>query len=487
MSYDNLILTCMIELTYNKDNIMLTKNLKKLNVLAVDDEELIVKHLEKNLSNYCKNFKACICPTDAYEYFKNNEIDIVICDIRMPIMNGIELCQKLKELNEHVTIVMLSASNDSNYLLDAINMGINKFLIKPCRIKEILNVLEGFATQICATKEADTYNSFMQEKLEIKNKDFDEMINHLHQYERAINKTNLVRKIDPNGIITSVNKKFRKTRDINQNAMAGNRLNSYEKIIDTLNKEKNYETTNIFENENKTYLKSNYFPIYDLNDNLKELLEISHDVSEIHHLNDELYKTQEAIIFMLSSVIENRCKETASHVQRVSFYSEILGKEYGLDENDIELLKMASPLHDIGKITVADDILNKPGALSDKEFELIKGHTTIGYEILKNSDKDILNTAAMIAYEHHENWDGTGYPQNLKEEEIHIFSRITSIADVFDALTHDRCYKKAWSTDKVISYIKEESGKKFEPKLVEIFLNNIDVLIDIKEKYNETN
>ena len=461
------------------------ENLKKLHLLVVDDENQIVQHLDKNLSSLCHTFKGCTSSITAHEYFLNNEIDIVICDIRMPHMNGIELCQRLREINDKTIIIMLSASNDATYLMDAINIGVNKFLSKPCRIKELIKILNEFANQITATKEAKIYNEFMQKKFEINSKDFDEIINYLEQYKDAINHTNLVRRIDENGTILHTNEKFRKTKNIEQNSLEGSTLVNHKKVMKKLDKKGSYETTNVFQSQDSTYLKTTYLPIFDVKKQLKEVLEISQDVSEIYHLNEEIYKTQEAIIFMLSTVIENRSKETALHVQRVAGYSEILAKKYGLPRNEIELLKMASPLHDIGKIAIPDNILNKPAKLDPEEFTIIKGHTTTGHSILKDSNNEVLTAGAIIAHEHHENWDGSGYPQKLKGEEIHIFSRITALADVFDALSHDRCYKKAWSLDRVLEYIKEQRGLKFEPKLVDIFLDNIDSLLDVYNKYNE--
>lgn len=401
----------------------------------------------------------------------------------MPIMNGIELCKKFKELKKDIIIIMLSASNDSSCLVDAINIGINKFLIKPYRIKELLNILEEFATQIHIAYEAKTYNNFMNKKLEIKSKDFSETINHLYQYETAINKTNLVRKVDTTGIITSVNKKFKKIKNIKESNLEGNKLPNFNKILKKLKKKTFYKTLNIY--NNKTYLQSIYIPVFDINNNLKEVLEINQDVSEIYNLNDEIYKSQETVIYMLSTIIETHSKETASHVQRVVKYSEILAKKYGISEHKIELLKMASPLHDVGKISIPDTILTKPGSLSKKEFELIKNHSFAGYNILKNSNNKVLKLASKIAYEHHENWDGTGYPRQISKKNIHLFSRITALADVFDALTQDRCYKEAWTLEKTVDYIKNESGKKFEPKLVEIFLDSIDEFEKIKQEYNE--
>jgi len=191
-------------------------------------------------------------------------------------------------------------------------------------------------------------------------------------------------------------------------------------------------------------------------------------------LNDKLVQTQSELINRLSEVIEVRSEETASHVKRVSEIAYLLGSYAGLDEETTSLLRLVAPLHDVGKIGIPESILNKPGKLTDEEFTIMKGHAMIGYRILKGSGLDILETGALIAKEHHEYWDGSGYPQGLKGEEIHIFGRITIIADVFDALSHDRVYKKAWPFEEVIQFMKDKSGKMFDPNLIKILLEHED-------------
>jgi len=140
---------------------------------------------------------------------------------------------------------------------------------------------------------------------------------------------------------------------------------------------------------------------------------------------------------------------------------------------------MASPMHDIGKIGIPDSILLKPGKLTTEEFEIMKTHAELGYNILKTSKRDMLKAAAIVAHEHHEKWDGSGYPFNKKGDDIHIYGRVSAVADVFDALYHKRCYKEAWPLEDILKLFKEESGKHFDPKLVNILLNNTDKYIKI--------
>jgi response regulator RpfG family c-di-GMP phosphodiesterase len=201
------------------------------------------------------------------------------------------------------------------------------------------------------------------------------------------------------------------------------------------------------------------------------------------NLNSEIIETQKEVIITLGEIVETRSKETANHVVRVAEYSYTLARLYGLSEEDANLLRLASPMHDIGKVGIPDQILNKPGRLTPEEFEIIKTHTQIGYEVLKPSNRPILKTAAMIAIAHHERWDGGGYPNGLVGEEIDVYSRITSIADVYDALSHKRVYKEAWPHEEVIKHLKEQSGKMFQPELVALFLENIDTFVEIRKAY----
>ncbi|ETR72069.1 MAG: response regulator receiver modulated metal dependent phosphohydrolase [Candidatus Magnetoglobus multicellularis str. Araruama] len=203
------------------------------------------------------------------------------------------------------------------------------------------------------------------------------------------------------------------------------------------------------------------------------------------YLNREVVDTQKEVVITLGEVVETRSKETAHHVRRVAEYSYKLALMAGIDEYNADLIRLASPMHDVGKIGIPDTILNKPGRLTHEEFEIIKTHTLIGYDILKHSDREIMRAAANIALEHHERWNGKGYPQLLKGDKIHIFGRITGLLDVFDALSYKRVYKDAWPLDKIIDLIKAERGEHFDPTLVDLFLGNLDVFLAIKEAYPE--
>jgi HD-GYP domain-containing protein (c-di-GMP phosphodiesterase class II) len=212
---------------------------------------------------------------------------------------------------------------------------------------------------------------------------------------------------------------------------------------------------------------------------IERLVELK--TKEISELNNELEATQREVIFTMGAVAEERSRETGHHVKRVAEYSLVLARLYGLSLEESLLLKNASPMHDIGKIAIPDAILHKPGKFTDEEFKLMQDHAEIGYKMLCHSSKSILKAAAIVAHEHHEKWDGTGYPRGLKGEEIHIYGRITAVADVFDALGSDRVYKKAWPLDKILKLFQEERGKQFDPHLVDLFMDNLEHFLAVKE------
>lgn len=217
----------------------------------------------------------------------------------------------------------------------------------------------------------------------------------------------------------------------------------------------------------------------------KFLLAYLTDVTEVIELNDAIEETQREVIYAMGEIGETRSKETGQHVKRVAKYSKTLALLYGLDESEAEMLRTASPMHDIGKVGIPDAILNAPRRLNFDEFEIMKTHAELGFDMLKSSNKAILKAASIVAHEHHEKWDGSGYPRGLGGDDIHIYGRITAVADVFDALGSERVYKKAWELDRILELFKEESGKHFDPKLVTLFLDNLDQFLVIRDKYKD--
>ncbi|WP_083944836.1 HD-GYP domain-containing protein [Thiomicrospira microaerophila] len=215
----------------------------------------------------------------------------------------------------------------------------------------------------------------------------------------------------------------------------------------------------------------------------KEYDELQRKFAEVAALQQEIEETQKEVIFTMGAIGESRSKETGNHVKRVAEYSRMLALHYGLTEAESEMIKQASPMHDIGKVAIPDLILNKPGRFNEAEFEIMKTHAQIGYDMLKHSNRPLLKMAATIAYEHHEKYNGTGYPQGTYGENIHIYGRITAIADVFDALGSERCYKKAWEDEAIFNLFREQSGEHFDPKLVAIFFKHLDSFLLVRRQF----
>ena len=217
----------------------------------------------------------------------------------------------------------------------------------------------------------------------------------------------------------------------------------------------------------------------------KLLLAYLTDVTEMITLNDEIEETQREVIYAMGEIGETRSKETGNHVKRVALYSKKLALLYGLSQEEADKLQMASPMHDIGKVGIPDAILNAPRKLDIDEWKIMQTHAELGYNMLKSSNKPILQAAAIVANEHHEKWDGSGYPNAKVGEEIHVYGRITAVADVFDALGSERVYKKAWELEKILSLFKEESGKHFDPNLIKLFIENLDSFLKIRDKFKD--
>lgn len=220
--------------------------------------------------------------------------------------------------------------------------------------------------------------------------------------------------------------------------------------------------------------------LYEMVQNQNNLLE-----EKVAERTRKLQETRLEVIHRLGLAAEYRDNETGLHIIRMSKVSAALAQAVGLSNEQCDLILNSSPMHDIGKLGIPDSVLLKPGKLDADEWEIMKTHTQIGAEILSGGDTDLLEQARLIALTHHEKWDGSGYPEGLKGEEIPLEGRIVALADVFDALTSERPYKKAWPVEKAVEYIKEMSGSQFDPDLVEIFLTILPQVQSISDRYRE--
>ncbi len=363
-----------------------------MRVLIIDDEKDCLDDLIGALKPTNYDFDIETNPLVSFERFKENPYDVVISDVGMKELNGIELLKKIKEFDKNVRVIIMTAYGDLETAKSSINNRAFAFFCKPVKIDDLIYKLREIEEEI--EEEKDKQKLFFELK--------------------------------------------------NENLSLKERFDEHLKMEEQL--------------------------IHSVQD-------------EISNLYSEIEITQKEIVYRLSEVAEMRSKETGNHVRRVASYSEVFALKYGLDEEEVKVLKQAAPMHDIGKVAIPDNILNKRGALTKEEFEVVKDHTTIGYQILSGSNRYILKMASIVSLEHHEKYDGTGYPKGLKGEEISAYGRIVAAADVFDALSSDRCYKKAWEINKVVDFFKEQSGLHFDPILSKILIENLDSFLLIKEKY----
>ncbi|TAN70601.1 MAG: two-component system response regulator [Methylobacter sp.] len=214
---------------------------------------------------------------------------------------------------------------------------------------------------------------------------------------------------------------------------------------------------------------------------------IAQGIRKIEDLNKEIIDTQQELIFTMGQICETRSHETGQHVKRVAEYSYLLAKLYGFEE--LEFMKQAASMHDIGKVAIPDSILNKPGKLTEDEWTVMRTHCHLGFKMLcvskDTKQRPLFKLASTIALEHHEKWDGSGYPYGLKGEEISVVGRITAIADVFDALGAMRCYKPSKSLEEILVIFQQERGRHFDPDMVTLFFDHVDEFVAIRDQYAE--
>jgi len=344
--------------------------------------------------------------------------------------------------------------------------------------------------------ELENYRELLQEQLKNKTDTLDETLFLIKQYEDAIDSSTALFRFDNNNVLSYVNDKLLSITGKDSSSLIGKEFmgimhENGEYLKDNIQRiiTKNGLWRGIIDckktDMSNCYLSASILPIRDLKGNIREYMAISYDITNEFKLIKEIEETQKEVVFTMGSIGESRSKETGAHVKRVAAYSYLLAILYGCEKSEAELLKQASPMHDIGKVGIPDSILNKPGKLDNSEWKIMKTHAELGYEMLKHSKREILKTAAIVAYEHHEKWDGSGYPRGLSKENIHIYGRITAIADVFDALGHDRVYKKAWEIDDILELFKNESGKQFDPNLIKLFFDNLDKFLELRKEVGD--
>ena len=456
------------------------------NILIIDDNPKNIQlaaSVLKSTASY--NIFFATSGEKGIEQLQKRKYSLVLLDINMPGLDGYETATHIKadKDTKKIPIIFLSANANKESIRKGFEHGGEDYVTKPFDEAELLHRVKTHVDLFLA-----------KEKLY---KEVDDTKYLLEQYKLAIDESSLVSKTDTKGIITYVNEKFCEISQYSREELIGKNHNIvrspdlsksiFKNMWDTIKSKEiwNGLVKNRAKDGSTYFVEATIIPILNSDNEIVEYISMRTDITKEIELREDIVATQKEVLSTLGELGEWRSKETGDHVNRVALYSELLAREYGCSESDVELLKMASPMHDIGKVIIPDNILLKPGKLTDEEFITMKDHTVYGWEIFHKSNHPLLQTAALVAHQHHEKWDGSGYPRALKGLDIHIFGRITAIADVFDALSHERVYKKAWEIERVLEFLKSESGKSFEPKLVDILLDNLDEIIKIKHLHNK--
>lgn len=345
--------------------------------------------------------------------------------------------------------------------------------------------------------ELEELKELLEKDLQNSNRTLEEKMSLLTQYERAIEQSASYTRTNLEGIITYLNETHERLSGYTKEELIGKTHkvlrdpstpgSFYRDLWDTIQQKNIWK--GVIKNRTKeggyVFLDTIIVPILDQKGELREYMSIQYDVTELLFLQEEIVETQREVIYKMGEISETRSKETGNHVKRVAEYSRLLAIKAGMSEEEADMLYTASPMHDIGKVGIPDSILKKPGKLNDEEWEVMRTHSDIGYYILKSSERPILKAAAIISHQHHEKWDGTGYPMRLRGEEIHMYGRITAVADVFDALGSDRVYKKGWELDEILQFFTQQKGKHFDPRLIDLFFENLSEFLAIRDSLRD--
>jgi len=342
----------------------------RFKVVSVDDNKLNLMLIESMLSSMNVEIFSFMKPMEAMAFCESETADLMLIDYMMPDINGIDFISQVREKDQEVPIIMITAvDDDDSVMLRALEAGATEFLTKPLKL-----------------------------------------------YEFQVRVKNLL----------------------------------------TIRK-------------NQILLKDR-----------ATLLQM-----EVDAATEEIIQRERETLSVLGRASEFKDTETGAHICRVAKYAKLIGSVLIDEEEELDMLYYSSPLHDVGKIGISDDILLKPGALTPDERKVMDTHTTIGYEILSDTKSKYLQAGAIIAKTHHERWDGTGYPEGLKGVQIPLIGRIVAVCDVFDALLSDRPYKEAWDFETSVKYIKEHSGTIFDPSVVNAFFEKLDDIIEVYETHKD--
>ena len=510
-------------------------NFEKPLILTVDDEEMNLELLEILMIPLGYQVEKAKNGKEALEKIAERSPDIILLDVMMPGMDGFEVCRILKEdeKTRDIPVVMVTALNQIENKVTGIETGADDYLIKPfhrneliARVKSLLKVktlndkVKKYQYTIRSLFELTTLSEDFRDRGGI----FNELakrtaeLTGMEKVVIALVENNLLQVkasyhlnddkelytfLSQNGPIRKVIETGKQLVAVNDSQIAKQfnlnlsyvciPLKSISKdVIGALcafgiNGDMSEGTVRVLSIvaqriASEIQIKDRSRVLEDTVDKRTKALRES--LEKLEEAHSEISHAYEEIVYRLSVAAEYKDEDTAAHIHRISYYSEALARKLGLPEEEVKLIKLASPMHDIGKIGIPDSILLKPGQLTPDEFEIMKQHTIMGARILAGSSSPLLSMAEEIAISHHEKYDGSGYPYGVMGENIPLVGRIVAIADVFDALLTPRVYKPAFDLDNTLTIMKEGKGKHFDPNLVDAFFDILDEILTIKEDYS---
>jgi PAS domain S-box-containing protein len=461
---------------------------KRARILATDDRPEILRLVERTLGEtYECEFAGSVA--DARKILAGNEFDLALCDIQMPNESGLVLVEEIVRDHPDTAIVLVTGVDDHEVARQAFEMGAQGYLVKPFWAGQLLitamNALRQCELEIAQQAHSKALEDRLQTLMDrapvpIYIKDSE------RRYLIANRVAHEVAGLEPNDLVGLTDRDIMPP-EAEQHVAASDR-----RILDAGDTYEAEETIVVGEQE-RTFLTVK-FPYVDDTGQIAGISGISTDITDkrkAEELAEELARAQEQAIGelmasrqetveRLAKALEMHDGETGRHVHRMATIAAFLASQIGLDRGRVLLLRTAAPMHDVGKVATPDGVLQKEGPLTPEERKEMERHTTVGYEILADSESELLQLAATIALTHHERFDGAGYPQGLVGEEIPIEGRITAVADVFDALLSDRCYRSALSVEDAVEVMAQGRGTHFDPQVVDALLDHLEEALSLR-------
>lgn len=484
-------------------------------VLTVDDDEVTLGLLRELLEIKGHNVVSASEGAAGIAAFERERPNVVITDIRMPNTDGLEVLRCVRELDDTVPVILLTGYGDLNNAIRALRHGAYDFLQKPINPEILVNTVRQ-GIEHCRLKRFERdYTHILENEVEERTKELARTNDFLKGILDSSTGVSIVL-IDFDDNVLFWNRGAERIFGYTSEEMIGSKIGrlhpddgstgqTMTQLRDKIQTEQGTVHTKIQQisrDGNALTISLALSPMLDVSGNVRGLLGLGQDVTEEVRLHEELVASYERIrrithssIFALAKLAESRDGETGSHLRRIQAYCRVLCERLRHEEKHREVLSErfiadlvdSAILHDIGKVGIPDSVLFKPGKLGQDEYETMKEHAILGGRALEEAaretgEESFLSVGRDVAYYHHERWDGSGYPAGLKGEQIPLAARIISIADVYDALTSERRYKKTYSHEEACAMLSQESGQKFDPELTRAFLEVEDAIREIREQ-----